>query len=135
MRKPPSIDAIYDELFQSLALYPQGTDGGIQPEEVFGTRSLDDQRPSKSTSRLIGIVFCRPGSKYADEIIRDLPYYSFRSGGFVDFFFAGYDSEWAADGHRDRKAVAKFDDQDEWSFSPEAFDSLRREMEERTAWT
>ena len=135
VRKPPSIDAIYKELFESLALYSQGADVGIQPKEVFGAGSLDDQPPSKSTSRLIGIVFCRPGSKYADEIIRDLPYYDFRSGGFVDFFFAGYGSDWAADGDRDRKAVVKFDDQDEWSFSPEAFDSLRREMEERTAWT
>ena len=135
MRKPPSIDAINEELFESLALYPQGADVEIRPEGAYGTGSLDDQPPSKSTSRLIGIVFCQPGSKYADEIIRGLPYYDLRSGGFVDFFFAGYGSDRAADGDRDHKAVIKFDDQDEWSFSPKAFDSLRREMEERTVWT
>jgi hypothetical protein len=135
VRKPPSIDAIYEELFESLARYPPGTEGGIQPEEVLGAGSLDDQPPGKSTSRLIGIVFCRPGSKYADEIIKDLPYYNFRSGSFVDFFFAGYGSEWAADGDPDSKAVAKFNEQDEWCFSPQAFDSLRREMERRTVWT
>ena len=134
MRKPPSIDTINEELFQSLALYPDGSGEGVQPEEVFGARSLDDQPPSDRTSRLIGIMFCRPGSKYGDEIIKDLPYYNFRSGNFVDFFFAGYGSDWTGDNDPVREAVDKFDDYDQWSFSPKAFDSLRTEMEERTTW-
>jgi hypothetical protein len=133
MHKPPSIDAIYKELFDSLALYPQGAGGGVRPTDVFGAGSLSDQPPSKSTSKLIGIVFCRPGSKYADEIIKDL-YYCFRSGSFVDFFFAGYGSDWTAETDADHQTVAKFEDEPEWAFSPRAFDSLRREMEAWTTW-
>lgn len=135
VRKPPSIGTVYDELFESLALYPAGAGGGIEPEAAFGAGSLDDDRPpSDRTSRLIGILFCRPGSKYADEIIKDLSYYDLRSGNFVNFFFAGYGTDWSGDGDAERKAVVKFDDYEEWSFSPKAFDSFRREMEERTVW-
>lgn len=134
MRTTPSLDTIYNELYESLALYPEGSAGGAQPENAFGAGSLDDRLPSDHTSRLIGIVFSRPDSKYADEIIKGLPYYHYRSGSSVDFFFAGYGSDSASDGDPDLKSVIKFDNDDEWFFSPKAFDSLRKEMEESTKW-
>ena len=61
-------------------------------------------------SKLIGILFCQPGTKLArEEIIPNLDYFYYRSGVFVDFFCAGYSAQWDASSsqHHEPEAIVR----------------------------
>lgn len=86
------------------------------------------------TSKLIGILFCRPNSPIAgSEILGDLTYFHFRSGESIDFFCAGYGAYWPPEKFPGQIPVAKVANVD-WFFSAKSYIDLENELEAETCW-
>src|SRR5215813_5437070 len=91
-----------------------------QTYERFG-----EMRPV-SPVRLVGLLFARPKSKLAKEIVSNLDYFHRRSANHVDFFCAGYGRYWGPFGPEDTIEVSA--DEAPWLFSAEFFEDFRSEL-------
>lgn len=131
-REPPSLESMQSALFEILALGPESSAGGFRPEGIDTAPTLDDVKPSGLTSKLVAIVFCLPGSKYADEILKNLSYFNFRAAT-ADVFLAGYGPDWPPALRPDQTPVAKIDETP-WYFSHIAYLSLAAEVETKSTW-
>ena len=133
----PSMESIGGGLLDRLGFPPQGSgDGNAMAEDFLSSPVLeeaDPRIPPGSTSKLVGLLFCRPASKFGAEIVKDMGYFHLRSGAYVDVYCAGYGAAWPPGHHADQKAVATVAGI-EWFFSERAFVALLAEIESRTRW-
>jgi hypothetical protein len=105
-------------------------------EEVTKTLINSFKQNPTWNNRLIGIIFCRPGSDLTNsQVIPNLDHFNHRSGKNIDFFFAGYskDLEILNQEIPDQIIVRK-GKQTNWLFSIENFNQFREEMERNTNW-
>ena len=84
--------------------------------------------------KIIGIMFCHPGSAIASkDILPRLEYLHYRSGEYTDLFWAGYGP--FMHGRTPPPAFpVKIVGDTEWAFSDEAFNAMRVEIEANTTW-
>jgi hypothetical protein len=82
---------------------------------------------------MCGFLFARPQNELASkEIFPEIEYFNHRMGPRIHIFTAGcFDKHFPREQFRDRRPVGG---EKRWAYSDEAFDSLRREIEEVTAW-
>jgi hypothetical protein len=93
-------------------------------------------RESPGSVRMVGLVFARPEASIAkSEIYPSLPYFHFRSGRAMNFYFAGFEM---LDGRDPRRRTVISDPDPEsardWFFLAESFNTLREDIERRTRW-
>lgn len=81
----------------------------------IGIKCYQTRRQTGRTNRMVGLLFTRPGSQLGDELEKSRGYWHYRSGEFIDFYWAGYRN-------------------DDWKFDPKVFDEFRHEFQRHTKW-
>ncbi len=142
MSPPPSVSAIRENFQAALEPHTVTTQVPELDRNVgFVTTTLSGQMRWRTVrvridqeSKLAGILFFLPESKTAkDELLPSLDYLNERTGALVDLYCAGYGCDWPTGYRADQKVQLTIDGHD-WSFSPKAFNDLRRELSELTSW-
>jgi len=86
-------------------------------------------------SKLAGILFCSPDTDFGQrEVLPDLDYFDERSGDFVEFYCAGFGTNQQTRLANQGRMTPVVGGQ-QWWFSTKAFNSLRKDLEEKTRWT
>ncbi len=141
MREAPSLKSISEHFADSL--HPHVVSQSIpeintrwefaRPGEQAPLRWKTVRVQIDQVSKLVGILFCLPGTKLAEEILPHLDSFSKRTGTLTDFYYAGYGASWPPAYLSDQASVAKVDGV-EWFFSSKAFNQMRSDLESHTSW-
>jgi hypothetical protein len=83
--------------------------------------------------RMLGLCFARPTSNLAkNEIFPQVPDWHYRSGNYIDFYFAGF-TDFQQEPETKSLQVS-MPGRGTWFYSPKTFDSYRKQIEEKTNW-
>jgi hypothetical protein len=131
-----ALDESLGEITEYVPHFEVSTDAGLMIPGGPPDAELDwDEVTRVQWSKIVGILFCSPGSKLGrDEVLPHLDYFHHRSAEFVDFFCVGYGAYWPAS-HMpaQAKVVAEIGDT-QWLFSPGHFNATRAELERIASW-
>ncbi len=87
---------------------------------------------SLQKTRMVGLVFCSPNSKFTkNEILPQINDWHHRSGNYIDFFFAGY-----TQGNSNLKGYEEvhIPGRDGWIYNSKKFNKFRKILQSETTW-
>jgi hypothetical protein len=85
-------------------------------------------------SKLVGILFCFPDSKFGkEEILPFLGYFNLRTAEIVDVYCAGYGIGHKPDSYPDGRIIPSVAGEN-WWFDETTFNAIRQELEEKSKW-
>lgn len=83
---------------------------------------------------LVGLLFANPEFPFVkNELLPGLPYFHYRSGKNIDFYWAGYGAYWPDKHMNDQKMITEVDGT-HWFFSAKYFNIFRQEVEILSRW-
>lgn len=109
--------------------------GFMRASDAFEPLQFMDTHWEERTAKLVGLLFCHPGSELAKaEILPHLTHFHLVSATGMDCYCMGYGADWPPEHFVDQSIVAKAGPQT-WYFSENAFVDSINQLKRLTTWT